>query len=86
MAMPEEYQVIRKAGFSLPNIAYFLSRSASRDILELLILLINVKDLDPLVCCLSTTLFRSNCSSHTYSDAQPTDMSRKSLQLTIVKP
>jgi hypothetical protein len=37
MAMPEECQVIRKAGFGLPNIAYFLPRSASRDILELLI-------------------------------------------------
>jgi hypothetical protein len=26
MAIPEEYKIIRKAGFSAPNIAYFFSR------------------------------------------------------------
>ena len=26
MSMPEEYKIIRKIGFKLPNIAYFVSR------------------------------------------------------------
>jgi hypothetical protein len=31
MAIPEEYNIIRKAGFSWPNIIYFLSRSVFYD-------------------------------------------------------
>jgi hypothetical protein len=31
MAIPEEYNIVRKAGFSWPNIMYFLSRSVFYD-------------------------------------------------------
>jgi hypothetical protein len=45
MAMPEEYAIVRKAGITAPNIAYFLSRSVlfnGNTVLKVLIWRMNI--------------------------------------------
>ena len=59
MALPEEYEVIRKAGFSKPNIAYFISRSALQGTNHTSPAYLIATRFGSLGCCLSTTIFRS---------------------------
>jgi hypothetical protein len=59
MAMPEEYAIVRKAGITAPNIAYFLSRSVLFDgntVLQVLIWRMNMIRIGTFGSCLGTFL------------------------------
>ena len=63
MAMPEEYAIVRKAGITAPNIAYFLSRSVLFDgntVLQVLIWRMNMTRVGTFGSCLGTFLI-SKC-------------------------
>ena len=56
MAMPEEYAIVRKAGITAPNIAYFLSRSVLFDGTTVLQVIIWHIELELLVHALEPSL------------------------------
>jgi hypothetical protein len=59
MAMPEEYVIVRKAGITAPNSAYFLSRSVlfnGNTVLQVLIWRMNMIRIGTFGSCLGTFL------------------------------
>jgi hypothetical protein len=59
MAMPEEYAIVRNAGITAPNIAYFLSRSVLFDgctVLQVFIGYMNFARVGTFGSCLGTLL------------------------------